>query len=56
MSFWELAPVVCFAAIAVTAFTLAGKVRKPAPLLSDGAVDAIFEAMVQDLESKGGAS
>jgi len=63
MNGWQIAGTVMavwFAASALIAFGWAafGKIRKPAPEppLSDHAVDAIFEAMVQDLESKGGAS
>jgi hypothetical protein len=63
MSGWELAGTIAavwFGASALIAFgcALITKVRKPAPQpeLSDGAVDAIFDAMVQDLKSKGGQS
>jgi hypothetical protein len=63
MNGWELAGTIAavwFAASFVIAIgcALISKTRKPAPEppLSDGAVDAIFDQLVQDLKSKGGAS
>jgi hypothetical protein len=63
MSGWQIAGTVMavwFGLSALIAFgcALISTIRKsaPQPELSDGAVDAIFDAMVQDLKSKDGQS
>jgi len=64
MSGWQLAGAIAavwYAAsfvIAAVAWVFVGRKPAPAPQpeLSDGAVDAIFDLMVQDLKSKDGQS